>query len=468
MGKITHKTVEFESLTLNRKNFRFGEFDSEADVIQIMITDQKDKIFALAKDIAFNGLNPGESLFVAQDAKNKGRYIVLEGNRRITALKILKNPEILEQTDFSSKKTEVQGWLGNNKVQPLPDKISCVIFDDPAESYSWIEKKHIGPGKGEGVVGWPAMAKANYAMFTGGNGRSERDIGAAILNYSKTLGIQGNSYEKFPITNLGRLFSDKRVQNTTGINFKNGEFTSHNEERAKKILERILVQIGNSQIKVGHIFRKEDREDYINSILRECGFSTQGKLGISEPTKPRESMSSGLEHIAIPKPLDETTNPSHQEPIISPTRPSHKRTTLIPETYSFSIPDGKINNIFIELKGLQLPRFRNAASILFRVFLELSVDCFLAKYQPSIKVDSRKLKDKITAVYDEFGKNDWGWSDKDIKGHKDCVSSSKNSIESPDNLHQYVHRTDYQALLKDLNTIWDNYEKFLKTIWKNL
>ena len=50
---------------------------------------------ALAKDIVNYGMNPTELSIVMPLNDDLRRYVVLEGNRRLTALKALENPEWL-------------------------------------------------------------------------------------------------------------------------------------------------------------------------------------------------------------------------------------------------------------------------------------------------------------------------------------------------------------------------------------
>ena len=63
--------------------------------MQRIIEDQDTKLANLAESIAEEGLNPMDRLLVIKSIQRAGRYMVLEGNRRAAALKILRNPTIL-------------------------------------------------------------------------------------------------------------------------------------------------------------------------------------------------------------------------------------------------------------------------------------------------------------------------------------------------------------------------------------
>lgn len=85
------KQVNINNILLDVENPRFEKVNTQEEALKIMISGYEDKIFNLAKHIAENGMNPTESPTVIMYENNK--YIALDGNRRLTALKILNNPE---------------------------------------------------------------------------------------------------------------------------------------------------------------------------------------------------------------------------------------------------------------------------------------------------------------------------------------------------------------------------------------
>ena len=53
------------------------------------------KLQVLAADIVGNGLDPSNVPIVMLFPGNQGRYVVLEGNRRLAAIRALENPETI-------------------------------------------------------------------------------------------------------------------------------------------------------------------------------------------------------------------------------------------------------------------------------------------------------------------------------------------------------------------------------------
>ena len=92
MGAID---CSIDQLLLNSENPRNESAANQRDALQKILDDQEEKLFVLAEDIVEAGLSPMDRMLVLREKKDSERFIVLEGNRRIAALKILSNPSVL-------------------------------------------------------------------------------------------------------------------------------------------------------------------------------------------------------------------------------------------------------------------------------------------------------------------------------------------------------------------------------------
>ena len=98
-GNYNILRIKVANLLLNPTNYRFSPQTNQREAIEVMLKDQGEKLYKLAEDIVENGLNPSEDLMVTpiEDGNATQKlYKVLEGNRRITALKLLSIPENIE------------------------------------------------------------------------------------------------------------------------------------------------------------------------------------------------------------------------------------------------------------------------------------------------------------------------------------------------------------------------------------
>jgi len=141
--------VPVKDLHFDRANPRLAEYGvssnaTDEEIITIL-WDAMD-VRELVQSIAASGFFPHEPLIVAQE---KDKIIVIEGNRRLAAVKVLLNSE------FAKKK----GWeiplLRTPERQNL-EKLP-VIFSNRKESWRFLGFKHVnGPAK------WTSYAKAKY------------------------------------------------------------------------------------------------------------------------------------------------------------------------------------------------------------------------------------------------------------------------------------------------------------------
>src|ERR1700728_4818471 len=67
----------------------------ESQIAMVHDDEHQRKLIALVKSIVAYGMNPTELPIVMSRADDPNRYIVLEGNRRLSALRALENPDAL-------------------------------------------------------------------------------------------------------------------------------------------------------------------------------------------------------------------------------------------------------------------------------------------------------------------------------------------------------------------------------------
>lgn len=104
-------------------------------------------VMELVQSIASSGFFPHEALIVAEE---NGRKIVIEGNRRLAAVKVLLAPEIAKANGWEIP--EEASKAVSDTLQALP-----AIVASRADSWQYLGFKHVnGPAK------WTSYAKAAY------------------------------------------------------------------------------------------------------------------------------------------------------------------------------------------------------------------------------------------------------------------------------------------------------------------
>jgi hypothetical protein len=139
--------VDPKTLLLDLENPRMpdAKFDDEAAAIQYL-SDHAD-VSELVQSIAMSGWYDYEPLIVLKD-----RNIVIEGNRRLAALRLIADPVLATSLGIS-----VPSPLHTNAVPAL---VRVRPVDSKKDARDYIGFKHIN-----GAFKWDSLAKAKYAAW---------------------------------------------------------------------------------------------------------------------------------------------------------------------------------------------------------------------------------------------------------------------------------------------------------------
>ncbi len=121
---------------------------SEEAVISYMIRNEN--LFDLVGSIGEQGYFEGEPLIIVP-LEDQNSFIVVEGNRRLAALKVL-----LDHSLIKERKATFKQIVESNKSDP-PDTVPCIIFPSRQEIVDYLGYRHI-----TGVDQWDAISKARF------------------------------------------------------------------------------------------------------------------------------------------------------------------------------------------------------------------------------------------------------------------------------------------------------------------
>jgi hypothetical protein len=144
---------------------------------------------------------------------------------------------------------------------------------------------------------------------------------------------------------------------------------------------------------------------------------------------------------------------------------SYKRPHLIPTNVHYVIKDKRLNAIYRELRDIDLTDYRNAAAVLFRVFVELSIELYLEKHTVQYH-DNDKLTKKAENAINHMKMNDWADTNV-VKGIQTGISSQHNPL-SFHTFNSYVHNRHFHPSPQELTTAWDNAQPFLDVLFSRL
>ena len=443
----TTKTIKLTDLYVNTENYRFEPLGSQKEAIDRMVQNQGTKLFNLAEHIIHHGLNPNDRIQVALSTHDNTKYNVLEGNRRIVVLKLLNNPDLIDNKEHSTLKKKFKKLHDNNKSKIIRE-VECTVYDNPAEADKWIKLKHIGESDGIGTVTWDKHQKERFEETIEGKSsialqtirllQKSPDVPAEVKNNLKSL----------KITNLDRLLSDPDVRAFLGVEINNGVIQSEVEEKEVITgLTQVTKDLLHPDFNVKKIYTKQDRVDYIKQFQNSSKPDTNRKA-----TKPWQFNGSS----ASPKP----TPKSKQKP--SP----KDRKNLIPRSCVLEINNPKVNSMYHELQKLDVTKFTNAAAVSLRVFIELSLDCYIEGNKLTTADKNSKLITKVSQVANHLETNKL--ADRDIcKGIK-SATNNKNDLLGIETWHAYVHNNRFSPSPQNLIISWDNVQAFIEKVWENI
>lgn len=427
--------IPVSQLILDESNPRFGQVISQDEMISMFAS--QDRTLGLARHIAKNGLDPLSLLAITPIPNKANRFIVREGNRRLAAVKLLGNPVLAGSASVSKK---YQKLIDNAEVS-IPDALPCAIFDGD-DVNEWISIKHSGVGDGEGTSEWDTAQKTRFEQRTGRTSQHSSTLG--LVDFGVKSGCYSReAADSVAITSLTRLLGDSDVQSIWGLEDLNQTGTaSLTENDVKKLATHLVSEWKKfSGRKVGDIYSKGDRLSYAKEVAK--------KLKLKPGTGTTPLITSTVKEGQ--RPATRTRLPSH----------SSERRTLVPRDIRLNITRGRIRDIYLELKQLDVNSFPNAVAVLFRSFIEFSAEHHLKQSRVSFHENST-LADKVTASCDHLLST--AGVDKNVVMPVRKAISTK-GLFTIKTFNQYVHNLHENPIPRELNLQWNNFEPYFLAVW---
>lgn len=450
-------SVNIDKLDLDLDNPRYEKQESQREALEMMLTSEPKKMQALAQHIIDNGLNPTDLITVIQGVGD--RFIVVEGNRRSAVLRALRKPALLDSLPQISALTgmikKMRALAAIAKDQDLLN-IDVAFFESREEANVWIALKHTGENSGAGTVSWDGIQAARFR---------KGDAATCLLEFGKQQGwfseqdINGN--RPFPISTLARLIGDPDVRAVLGLELHQGQLSSAvpATELAKGV-KRVIGDLLGDHWTVTKLKGKKDREAYVAQLPA----SARPNLKKSSDPWPigHDSYQSKPANAAVAAKVKSKPN-------------SRLRTTLIPPSFVASIKSPRINDIYRDLKRINVHTHPNACAVLLRVFIELSVDELIELKAVHVDVQGSKrttptLAEKINTCV-QWMRGSRMLTKQTAEGVKKHGGNESASGVSPTasvtTLHAFMHNRYASPLATELNAMWENgIEAFMSALLK--
>jgi hypothetical protein len=322
---------------------------------------------------------------------------------------------------------------------------------------------HRGQQQGAGVVEWDGQVAARYDARKQEAPSRELQVldfvndNGAISDMTRDIIARG----KFPITSLRRLLGTPYVREKLGIASNAADdgtvLTNYPESETLAALSRVVDDLGSGRKTVTDIKSQTQRIEYINSLV-ETDFSSK-VAPLPEPVP----LGAEVQQASLGQ------EPSSQgsELLVRSQGMSPSRKTLIPTTCKMGIPAGRIRNVFQELKKLNIEEYPNAAGIMLRAFVEMSVDEYLR-----IKLDwsTKRLEDvNLRLRLEEVCKGleqSKRFTHRELEPLRKSASGDTIIVSSIRNLHSLVHNKLSFPKPTELRLAWDELQPYIEAMWE--
>lgn len=432
--------IPINRLVLDQSNPRLRVELPQDELLAMFAASPKTR--TLAKHIVKYGMNPLEAVAVLP-IENTRKYTVREGNRRVAALKLLNDPS-LAGSDSGEKFFK---GLVKGEDAIVPGEALAAVLDSDTDARRWIRLKHVADQNGVGTLFWEPWQKANFDDGTGNVGKYKH--AREVVNAALEKGWIGESdHAKLNLSTLSRVFDDEKARTELGfIADGSGLATKWPVRDQEKVLKRVIADTSRGGKETSRTLRTTDNlVSYAQKVVK----SLKLKISSAGPSH-RVGSSAALSKASAPKSRvkkipDELT-----------------RKIIVPSNFKISIDGPRAAEICDELRGLSVIASPNAVALLFRIFLEFSVE----RYAELHKIE-KKEKDRLRDMLKKCSEHLLA-KGKIKKAELTAVNkglSDSNHFLSVTQLNMYVHNKHIHPNQRELNSAWNGSDALIRALWE--
>ncbi|DAB38320.1 MAG TPA: hypothetical protein CFH83_06595 [Sulfuricurvum kujiense] len=441
---------------------------------------EKDSFLKLVDSISSQGYIPADPVVIWQNEEND-KYYVAEGNRRILALKLLRNPQKAPKSirSFIRKKAELldRDSIEKIKVCVAPSFEECEWYINQRHALSSLQR----PWSRLQQQRWIAELYDKYEgniekvmSITGLNkGQLEytlriltiRDLALdpVVMKELDSLEQEKVKSHRIPMTILERWFMNPQVREKWGFEFEDDKFRIISNRKSFLFAYAIWLK---------HVIHRDDLDVQIQINTRTITSNLDilieqlPQVSFEQENEEVTSESMDTEHPNINESRTEsnTVEPPSKRPI----NKNPDRNQMIYENYQLNTSNYKLDALFRELKVLPIVKYRNCAAISLRVFLDLSINEY---------INVENCKEEVCSRY-----NNKPFQDITLKQRLEYIKQNKLASKTPaykvvekllntnndyclDTLNVYIHGVETHHTGKHfLNGFWDFLSPLLKEI----
>lgn len=441
-------TVKVVNVELDPKNVRL-DIDSPSQDAIIQDLFKNENAMQIVESIAQNGFFNQELPIITKEGE---KWVVLEGNRRLSALKAILNPKLVPQREEKLKALikemgDISG-LAEIEVKIAPDRESA---SKVIASIHTLKTRR----------GWSPLRQAHfyYAQVAEGGKTIEQlqdeyknvDIPTFVKRWEIHNAAKAVDYgdeelqrkvasKKFPISTMERLYDNPEFMNLAKMSFdKYGQLTiTASDKDREKLFKKVVGDIyGDSGKKIDtRVLNKKDSksyQDYLNEIKE---LDIKG----GAPAKKASSLKE--------QPLPSTKG---------------RNSGIVPKDVVCTLNYPAVKRVLEELQTLNYHKYPNATHDLLRSFLECSLKAYFDHKNITIQaknyVQLKHVLDEAKKHFETEKKSFVQVIDKMVD------KNTKNSyMYSADYLNAINHNHEVFSRHKDVEETWEQMENLIKYV----
>lgn len=351
------KMIKIEELMINAENFRHNPVIDEEQAIIELIKDSGDtsskSIYDIAQSINNEGYYPQEIISVYFSDKFK-KYILLDGNRRVTAIKLSKNPSLIPDS-FKKIKSKFENLI-LDKINDLSE-LPCFIYKNIIEAIEYLKTIHTA---GSGPKSWGRLQQLRFLEVYG----TQNDLTYGYKVCKQYLTPQEIEESK-NFSTVERVLKKSLFESI----FEESKQKIYSKDEKRNLLLKLITDTNKKTFNSRALNTIDDIKNYINGelsveLINSVNETNEKTIEVNSP-KPQEHVFTNITFTGL----------DHNKPI-----------------------ENSLIHLCSELKEItklkNFEKFKISATCLIRNVLEVSLKYWLNKYYNSIYINIVKKTDR--------------------------------------------------------------------------
>jgi hypothetical protein len=427
---------------------------SQSELIEDLIND--DDAISLARQIALHGFFPNSDIIVMPKANSPKKWVVLEGNRRVCAIKVLRRPELAPAPQ--QKRWRMLGAdtdeLAKINVWVVPDRESAEVY---------LALKHAPPEKGLFGEWLPMQKAAYYGRFLGDLSisevaqrfsTSEANVASHLRMYrlyqlGRRLPLAGSAKRfweprNFPYSVVERIIDSPEARDFLRLKFeREGDIEIGSSTKSfLNAFQIILENIGSgddTQLNTRTLDKAGDITPKLAQLIgKKASTNPFGGTLVSQIIEK----GSAIEDAPPAEPA-----PAPKKKLPAKKAPKRYGNQLFPDRLVSQLKDDRLPSILTEMQTIEAKQ-HNATGVLLRISLELAMIGWLKKKGEWKKVSAgarnQKFGPMLSEMFKHIEKLPQGFADPLDHQEKNALTNLLHKGDL-DNLNGWVHNPNYPS-----------------------